>query len=70
MLIGIGVIGGLGYSFLDAAPDFRKSEYHKTTTPSEDCMQCHIQGVENIPIMPHRPMGNCIMCHTLTDSPS
>ena len=70
MLIGIGVIGGLGYSFLDAAPDFRKSEYHKATTPSEDCMQCHIQGVEKIPIMPHRPMGNCIICHTLTDTPS
>ena len=69
MLIGIGVIGSLGYSFISAAPDFRISEYHKASLPAEQCMQCHIQGVEEIPIMPHRPMGNCVMCHTPIDSP-
>jgi len=69
MLIGIGVIGSLGYSFISAAPDFRKSEYHQAGTPAKDCMECHIQAVEKIPIMPHRPMGDCTTCHTLTDKP-
>jgi hypothetical protein len=63
------VIGSLGYSFISAAPDFRISEYHKADTPPEDCMQCHIQAIDKIPIMPHRPMGNCTMCHTPTDKP-
>ena len=51
MLIGIGVIGSLGYSFISAAPDFRISEYHKASLPAEQCMQCHIQGVKEIPII-------------------
>ncbi len=68
MLIGVAVTGSLGYSFMSAAPDFKKSEYHQATTPATQCMQCHIQGVEKkIPIMPHRPMGTCTMCHTPTD---
>lgn len=67
MLIGVCVIGGLGYSFISAAPDFKKSAYHKATMPAEDCMECHIQGVEKIPIMPHRPMGTCTICHTPSD---
>ena len=69
MLIGVGVIGSLGYSFMSAAPSFKKSEYHQVNAPAEQCMECHIQGVEKIPIMPHRPMGNCTMCHTPTDQP-
>ncbi len=68
-LIGVAVIGGLGYSFLSAAPDFKISEYHQATTQAEQCMQCHIQGVEEIPIMPHRPMQACTICHTPTDKP-
>ncbi|MBT3366601.1 MAG: hypothetical protein HN472_13060 [Nitrospina sp.] len=68
-LIGVGVIGSLSYSFMSAAPDIKISEYHQATTPAEQCMQCHIQGEEKIPIMPHRPMGTCTMCHTPTDKP-
>ncbi len=67
MLIGVAVIGSLGYSFMSAAPDFKISEYHQATTPAVQCMQCHMQGVEKIPIMPHRPMGTCTMCHTPSD---
>lgn len=66
MLIGVAVTGSLGYSFISAAPDFKKSEYHQATTPAAQCMQCH-KGVEKIPIMPHRPMGTCTACHTPTD---
>ena len=68
-LIGVGVIGSLGYSFMSAAPDFKKSEYHQVITPAKDCMECHIQAIEKIPIMPHRPMGTCTICHDLTDNP-
>ena len=68
-LIGVGVIGSLSYSFMNAAPDFRKSEYHQAITPAKDCMECHIQAIEKIPIMPHRPMGTCTFCHDLTDKP-
>jgi len=68
-LIGVGVIGSLGYSFMSAAPDFRISEYHQATTPAKDCMECHIQAIKSIPIMPHRPMGSCTFCHNPTDKP-
>ncbi|MFP6637294.1 MAG: hypothetical protein VB778_01530 [Nitrospinaceae bacterium] len=54
---------------MSAAPDFRASEYHQATTPANDCMECHIQAVDKIPIMPHRPMGTCTLCHDLTDKP-
>jgi len=69
MLIGVGVIGSLGYSFMSAAPDFRLSEYHQVTADAKECMECHIQAMGKIPIMPHRPMENCTMCHNPTDKP-
>ncbi|MBT5632889.1 MAG: hypothetical protein HOJ13_09190 [Nitrospina sp.] len=68
-LIGVGVIGSLSYSFMSAAPDIKISEYHQATAPTEKCIQCHIQAENNIPIMPHRPMGSCTFCHNPTDKP-
>ncbi|MDA0691176.1 MAG: hypothetical protein O3A78_00230 [Nitrospinae bacterium] len=62
-LIGVVVIGGLGYSFLVAAPKLNDSEYHKTPSSTETCLQCHVRNVDKAPIMPHRPMGSCTFCH-------
>lgn len=64
-LIGVLVIGGLGYSFISSAPDLSPTEYHKESAGNgnENCLQCHVQNIENAPIMPHRPMGNCFFCH-------
>jgi hypothetical protein len=66
-LIGVGVIGSLSFSFVSAAPDFKKSEYHQVGAPVQKCIQCHTKVSENIPIIPHRPMGTCTLCHTATD---
>jgi hypothetical protein len=62
-LIGVVVIGGIGYGFMGAAPNLNNSDYHVNTTTSQECLQCHERNVENTPIMPHRPMGSCTFCH-------
>jgi hypothetical protein len=62
-LIGVVVIGGLGYSFLVAAPKLSNSEFHKNTSSVETCLKCHVQAENEAPIMPHRPMGSCTFCH-------
>lgn len=62
-LIGVVVIGGLGYSFLVAAPKLNQAEYHKNSPSAETCLQCHVRNVEKAPIMPHRPMKSCTFCH-------
>ena len=54
-LIGVLVIGGLGYSFLGSAPQLNNSEYHKNASTPEACLQCHVRNVDKAPIMPHRP---------------
>jgi len=66
-LIGVVVIGGLGYSFLVAAPKLNKSEYHKNAPTPETCLQCHVRNVDKAPIMPHRAMGSCTFCHRPMD---
>ena len=62
-VIGVVVIGGLGYSFIRAAPGLHTAPYHKPTPPASKCMECHMSGEDNTPIMPHRPMGTCTGCH-------
>ena len=62
-VIGVVVIGSLGYSFISAAPNLNTAPYHKPPPFPTQCMACHITGKEKIPIMPHRPMGTCIACH-------
>jgi hypothetical protein len=62
-VIGIVVIGGLGYSFINAAPGLTHSEYHNPPPPAIKCMGCHMTGEEKTPIMPHRQMGTCTFCH-------
>jgi hypothetical protein len=67
-LIGVFVIGGLGYSFLGAAPDLSNSEFHKNTASVETCLKCHVRAENKAPIMPHRQMGSCIFCHSPADN--
>ena len=66
-LIGVVVIGGLGYNFLMAAPRLSNSEFHKDTSAVETCLKCHVHGAKETPIMPHRPMGSCTFCHRPSD---
>jgi hypothetical protein len=62
-VIGVVVIGGLGYSFISAAPGLNTASYHKPPPSAAQCMGCHMTGEEKIPIMPHRQMGTCTICH-------
>jgi hypothetical protein len=62
-VIGVVVIGSLGYSFISAAPNLNTAAYHKPLPSAAKCMGCHMTGEEKIPIMPHRQMGNCTICH-------
>ncbi|MCH8312854.1 MAG: hypothetical protein IID17_07710 [Nitrospinae bacterium] len=66
-LIGVVVIGGLGYSFLGAAPNLSNSKFHINTSSVETCLKCHVQGEMDAPIMPHRAMGSCTFCHRPLD---
>jgi len=62
-VLGIFVIGSLGYSFISSAPNLNTAPYHKPPPSPIQCMGCHMTGKEKIPIMPHRPMGTCTPCH-------
>jgi hypothetical protein len=62
-VIGIVVIIIVVKEFLNAAPTLPNNEIHKGPPPSRTCLECHVKEAENTPIMPHRPMNNCIICH-------
>ena len=54
-VIGVVVIGSLGYSFISAAPNLNTAPYHKPPPTPTQCMECHITGEEKTPIMPIAP---------------
>ena len=60
---GIFVIIFVVKEFLNAAPALPTSEIHKGPPPAKTCLECHVKNAENTPIMPHRPMSDCIICH-------
>ena len=62
-VIGLVVIILVIKGFLNAAPRLPISEAHKGPPHTKECLECHVKAAENIPIMPHRPMGNCTFCH-------
>ena len=62
-VIGIVVIIIVVKEFLNAAPTFPNNEIHKGPPPAKTCLECHVKEAENTPIMPHRPMSSCIICH-------
>ena len=61
--IGVIVIILIVKEFLNAAPSLPTSEVHKGPPSTEACLECHVKEVENVPIMPHRPVDNCTFCH-------
>ena len=62
-VIGVVIIILVVKEFLNAAPALPHNEIHKGPPPAKACLECHVKEVENTPIMPHRPMDNCIICH-------
>jgi len=62
-IIGIVVIIIVVKEFLNAAPTLPNNETHKGLPPAKTCLECHVKETENTPIMPHRPMSSCIICH-------
>ena len=49
--------------FLNAAPTLPSNEIHKDPPSAKACLECHVKEAENTPIMPHRPVSSCIICH-------
>ncbi len=62
-VIGVVVIGGIVYSFLGAAPKLPGNARHSGPPPPAECLACHVENVDQAPIMPHRPMPSCVTCH-------
>ena len=52
---------------LNAAPSLPISIVHEGPPPAKECLECHVKEVENVPIMPHRPVSNCVFCHEPKD---
>ena len=67
-IIGAVTIGSIVYAFLEAAPDLSASVAHLNTKQPEGCLSCHVQDIQNAPIIPHRPMPYCTSCHSLPSS--
>ncbi|MDP7058202.1 MAG: hypothetical protein QF434_07465 [Nitrospinaceae bacterium] len=62
-VIGVVVIIFVVNEFFNAAPGLPISTVHNGPPPTKACLGCHVKEAENTPIMPHRPMDNCIFCH-------
>ena len=62
-LIGVIVIIFIVNEFLNAAPALPNNNTHKGPPPAKTCLECHVQGIKNTPIMPHRRWDNCSFCH-------
>jgi len=62
-VIGVVIIILVVKEFLNAAPTLPNNEIHKGPPPAKACLECHVKEAENTPIMPHRPMSSCIICH-------
>ena len=62
-VIGVVVIILVVKEFLNAAPTLPNNETHKGPPAAKTCLECHVKEAENTPIMPHRPMSCCIICH-------
>jgi hypothetical protein len=62
-LIGVVVVIVVVKEFLNAAPSLPNNDIHRGPPSAQSCLECHVKEIENTPIMPHRPMSNCIICH-------
>ena len=62
-VLGFALGGVLIYMFLGSAPKLSNRDFHVATDSAGKCMACHMAQDRNTPIMPHRPMDDCIFCH-------
>ncbi|MBT3513865.1 MAG: hypothetical protein HOB32_10585 [Nitrospina sp.] len=62
-VVGVIIIIVVVKEFLNAAPSLPPNEIHNGSSPTKACLECHVKEIENTPIMPHRPISNCIFCH-------
>lgn len=62
-ILGLIVAGAIAYGFFGSAPNLSKTAFHNETAPIEQCLQCHMVNPGKNPVMPHRQMGNCTLCH-------
>lgn len=62
-VLGLILAGYLTYLFLQSAPDLSKRDFHVATDTAGKCLTCHMAQDRNTPIMPHRPMEDCTLCH-------
>jgi hypothetical protein len=53
---------GFLWAFWHAAPALSAIPQHQGNLSREACIACHLQGV-NAPLMPHRDLGRCSLCH-------
>jgi hypothetical protein len=61
------VCGGLMFigflsAFWSAAPALSAIPQHQGDISREACIACHLHGA-NAPLMPHRDLGRCSLCH-------
>lgn len=62
-VLGFVLAGVLIYMFLGSAPRLSQHDFHVDTDPAGKCLTCHMAQDKNTPIMPHRPMEDCVFCH-------
>lgn len=62
-VLGLILAGYLAYMFFGSAPKLSRHDFHVPTDTAGKCMTCHMAQDRNTPIMPHRPMEDCIFCH-------
>jgi hypothetical protein len=53
---------GFLWAFWSAAPALSGIPQHQGKMTRDACIACHLHGV-NAPLMPHRDLGRCALCH-------
>jgi len=62
LIFGALMLIGFLWAFWSAAPALSAIPQHQGEIPREACIACHLRGV-NAPLMPHRDLGRCSVCH-------
>ena len=62
-VLGLVIAGVFIYMFFESAPNLSTHDFHVATDTAGKCMTCHMAQDKNAPIMPHRPMEDCGLCH-------
>jgi hypothetical protein len=64
ILLVCGGLMGVGFlwAFWHAAPAMSAIPQHQGSLSRDACLGCHLHGVD-APLMPHRDLGHCGLCH-------